>query len=658
MNRRKLIHHPLSGQSGQVLVAGVFILIILLLLVFAGFDVYNSIRAKFKIETAQEAAARAGATWQRDSLNLIGEINLVKACSTLLEGEDNWTMPLPRQSSLPGLFGQVSNTLRKRVLKSRIDVLTEMQTRISFIGPLIGLAAAQQAAKANGIANIGNFEEYINHLQTSSRYQARKYVNNYNWKEPYIGLLETISRNGVAVYPNSLFSASPNVYPAELGYEDFYNAIFRKYDEIQAAKGKAIYPQTTWSLLENFVVEDRWAGRFANPPWWNIKYNRVQFPEESEVFTLGVCASGSDDQSTGGNTLLLDHQQAVADMAANHLSNRDNRIYDSTNASTIPALNFFVYEKDTWDPEEIRQNHSDYDEMHFHYWFKGDVLRQNVKKRYVYEGPAAYVESSVDVGKTTAMLRVSGHKHTSNSIRIGSSRSGQVVSDTTDYRPGTIAKALGALDENTPPIALPIVLPVFNKVVIMPTYMPIPYNFGVLRFNDSALRRFLAWLSMQDNLSNRDSLPGGCGKYLEALDILMKANEFRYFGWNPNFDQKTFDSTWYENPVDWHKKRQKDPSQYQYNLNGGQYLPGYFQEPNIFTACSSVSATSGAVPVTVNGVTSIRHYIGNTRTYIVVDSNNHIITRSEDDPTFDPNCCGSCFSPYTGGSGGSGIQSA
>ena len=234
MKRGKLIHHPLPGESGQVLVAGVFILIILLLLVFAGFDVYNSIRAKFKIETAQEAAALAGAVWQRDSLNLIGEINLVKACSTLLEGEDNWTVPLPRKSSLPGLFGQVSNTLRTRVLKSRIDVLTEMQTRISFIGPLIGLAAAQQAAKANGIANIGSFDEYVKHLQTSSRYQSKEYVNNYAWKAAYSGLIETISRNGIAVYPNSLFSASPNVYPQELGLEDFYNAIFRKYDEIRS----------------------------------------------------------------------------------------------------------------------------------------------------------------------------------------------------------------------------------------------------------------------------------------------------------------------------------------------------------------------------------------------------------------------------------------
>ena len=54
---------PFTGQSGQVLVAGIFILIVLLLLVFAGFDVYNSIRGKFKIETAQEAAALAGASW-------------------------------------------------------------------------------------------------------------------------------------------------------------------------------------------------------------------------------------------------------------------------------------------------------------------------------------------------------------------------------------------------------------------------------------------------------------------------------------------------------------------------------------------------------------------------------------------------------------------
>ena len=48
-----------NSQSGQVLAAGVFILIVLLLLVFAGFDIHNALRARFKIQTAQESAAPA-----------------------------------------------------------------------------------------------------------------------------------------------------------------------------------------------------------------------------------------------------------------------------------------------------------------------------------------------------------------------------------------------------------------------------------------------------------------------------------------------------------------------------------------------------------------------------------------------------------------------
>ena len=204
----KKFHH---GESGQVLVVGLFILIILLLLVFAGFDIHNALRARFKIQTAQESAALTGATWQKHSLNLIGEINLVKACSILMEGDNaNWSKSLPDRSKpvyrlLPT---RTFNSLRKEAIHARIAILTEMQTRISFIGPLIGFAAAQQAAKANGIPVLSDLKYYIEELDNSQRYE-KKYINNYEWKPAYKSLLETISNNGIAVYPNTTAHSSP-----------------------------------------------------------------------------------------------------------------------------------------------------------------------------------------------------------------------------------------------------------------------------------------------------------------------------------------------------------------------------------------------------------------------------------------------------------------
>ena len=137
MNRRVT---RFQEQSGQVIITGVIMLLVLLLLLVSIFDVHNVIRAKFKFETAQQSAALAGANWQKNTLNLIGEINLLKACAVMLEGEKNWDIPLPPAEDDDGIA-------RRMAIQGRLDQLTEMQTRVSFIGPIIGYAAAQQAAK-------------------------------------------------------------------------------------------------------------------------------------------------------------------------------------------------------------------------------------------------------------------------------------------------------------------------------------------------------------------------------------------------------------------------------------------------------------------------------------------------------------------------------
>ena len=64
-------------QSGQVLLVGVIMMVVLLIAMLVLFDVHNVIRAKLKTETAQQAAALTGADWQKESLNLVGEVNLL-----------------------------------------------------------------------------------------------------------------------------------------------------------------------------------------------------------------------------------------------------------------------------------------------------------------------------------------------------------------------------------------------------------------------------------------------------------------------------------------------------------------------------------------------------------------------------------------------------
>ena len=163
----------MKKDSGQVLISGVIMLTLLLLTLLYMFDVHNVIRGKLKLETGQQAAALAGAAWQKNSLNLIGEINLFKACSALLEGDDHWTHPLPdvpEDKNDPEY--QQKRKERRDALQGRIDLLTEMQTRVSFIGPLIGFAAAQQAAKANGLpaARREAMYNYLRRVSSSVRY--------------------------------------------------------------------------------------------------------------------------------------------------------------------------------------------------------------------------------------------------------------------------------------------------------------------------------------------------------------------------------------------------------------------------------------------------------------------------------------------------------
>ena len=61
-----------KGESAQVLLSGVVMIVLLLLLILYMFDVHNVLRGKLKLETGQQAAALTGAAWQRNSLNLIG----------------------------------------------------------------------------------------------------------------------------------------------------------------------------------------------------------------------------------------------------------------------------------------------------------------------------------------------------------------------------------------------------------------------------------------------------------------------------------------------------------------------------------------------------------------------------------------------------------
>ncbi len=642
-----------GGESGQVLLTGIIMMLILLLGILLIFDVHNVIRAKYKVETAHQAAALAGAEWQKESLNLIGEINLIKACETMLEADESW----PAFAPDPELD---KDEQRQQEFASRIAILTEMQTRISFLGPLVGFAAAQQAAKQNGL-NPGGvsldqynprnkpLQDYVDLLDENRRYLDVETVNNFKWRDPYRNMVQSIVDQMVAVFPNARVAGNPIVEPAGLAKEDLYAEILLHRAEIQAGDPPT---QSSWLGEIYPFVKDRTDADYEGK-WWNIDYAMSDFPNESEIFTLGV------QYSTG------QYDYTVSNLIQNLLPNQT--VY---RPDELPSLRFCLFDN-FWYPDYYRKNYSSYDDDHYSWWYEAGVLRKPVKQQYIYEGPAAYAEGSVVLDMVS---RYDYDSSGGNGVRqmaldqrfvhldrksdddgnnlfrrrIGTRRTSTASGEnTTDYRPGAIAKVLGELEGAQPPIAVPVILPVFDNTTLLPTYMPLPYGFGVLRTANSVLDRFLNWLSRQGSLFDyTDSPPLGSETYLRALQYLTDGPGFRYYGWNPSWDADSFDRSYRSRADQLFDNRSFVYSQS--NADGA----GWLQEPQIFTVFTSAERGVREVTDYLNGGIANRFFRSpDSREYIVVDSTGHIVTNDEQDPTVLYSTGG-----YPGGPGGPGFE--
>jgi len=219
-NRRR------AGQGGQVLAFALIAMIAVLIAVVFLFDLNTVIRGKVKGQNAVDAAALAGATWQMHTLNLIGELNLIKATSVLTSGTQFGLTELgDEEAGLgPAQFRPAADYLktdgsvdkdkliedvlrvedeRERIVET-VDLLTQLQTRVSFVLPLIGYGAAQQAAKNNGITrNQDGCEvvfDLLNNLYDNTLYGnpdvVAQEINGYSWREPYANMIQMILSSG------------------------------------------------------------------------------------------------------------------------------------------------------------------------------------------------------------------------------------------------------------------------------------------------------------------------------------------------------------------------------------------------------------------------------------------------------------------------------
>ncbi|MCL1888073.1 MAG: hypothetical protein FWF96_04295, partial [Kiritimatiellaeota bacterium] len=123
-----------------------------------------------------DAAALMAARWQASSLNLLGELNLLNALA--IEARDDDAQ----------------------------DVITNMQARLCFAGPMTGVLAMQQAAKLNRIHVNEDFTEYmLEHAWTVRTEYGMDIGGHALFDEPWPGawedyadMIELVALEGVA----------------------------------------------------------------------------------------------------------------------------------------------------------------------------------------------------------------------------------------------------------------------------------------------------------------------------------------------------------------------------------------------------------------------------------------------------------------------------
>jgi hypothetical protein len=192
-------------RRGQVLIFAILALVILVFVALWNFDLHKIIAVKAVSQNAGDSAALAAARWQGLTLNIIGDLNILQAAA-LMRGE-------PETAA----------------------TIADLQARLCYVGPMIGLMAAQQAAKNNGVYVNSDFTDLVrNHALTVRTFYPlatgpsgqplfpEPYPN--AWFE-YAGMIDAIAANGIAAGPDNARFYTDYGGDHILLDPDFYDAI-------------------------------------------------------------------------------------------------------------------------------------------------------------------------------------------------------------------------------------------------------------------------------------------------------------------------------------------------------------------------------------------------------------------------------------------------
>ncbi len=178
-------------------------LVVLAFMVLWTVDLRRIVFLKGKSQDAGDAAALSAARWQGTTLNLIGEVNLLRALA-LSTGD-------------AAAEGALSN----------------MQARLCFTGPMAAFAAAQQGAKQNGVYTHPDYTAIVReHAATVRNTYTSVSAGQMLFDEPYPGawddyadMLDALADDGIAAGADNAQLYTDIDGEHLLLLRDFYDAV-------------------------------------------------------------------------------------------------------------------------------------------------------------------------------------------------------------------------------------------------------------------------------------------------------------------------------------------------------------------------------------------------------------------------------------------------
>jgi hypothetical protein len=199
-------------KRGQAIVFLVLALTILAFVFLWNVDLHRLVASKSLAQNGGDAAALAAARWQGDTLNLIGELNVMHALVLAGAGE-------------PG-------TPEAAAADAAVDAITNIQARLCLTGPMVALMAAQVAAKNNRLYADPGFSDVLrdhasgvlSYGDTVGGAQALDPPFPGAW-EAYAAMLRSAAEHGIAAGPDNARFYNDATGGHILRTRDFYEAV-------------------------------------------------------------------------------------------------------------------------------------------------------------------------------------------------------------------------------------------------------------------------------------------------------------------------------------------------------------------------------------------------------------------------------------------------